>query len=38
MKPEQTADNYDRIATWWREQHAESKYGVEQLKRAIFLI
>ena len=34
MKPEKTADNYDRIATWWRERHAESKYGVAQLQRA----
>ncbi len=36
MKPEKTADNYDRIATWWRERHSESNNGVEQLKRAIF--
>ena len=36
MKPDQTAGQYDRIATWWRERHAKSDYGVESLKRAVW--
>jgi len=35
MTPAQTGKNYDAIASWWQSQHAESRYGVAQLERAI---
>ena len=35
ISPEQTGENYDAIAPWWREQHTSSKYGMAQLERAI---
>ena len=35
MSPKKTGKNYDAIASWWREQHGNSKYGVAQLERAI---
>ena len=35
ISPEDTGKNYDAIASWWRAQHGNSKYGVAQLERAI---
>lgn len=35
MRPEQTAEKYDRIASWWKEHMRNSEYGVSQLRRAI---
>ncbi len=38
ISPEETGENYDAIAPWWREQHGNSKYGVAQLECAISFI
>lgn len=35
MKPEETGSHYDRIATWWQQQHIDSTYGIAALERAI---
>lgn len=35
MEPSVLGTKYDKIAQWWHEQHAESSYGVNQLKRAV---
>ena len=35
MKPQQTAENYDRIASWWKEHMNNSEYGISPLKKAI---
>lgn len=38
MTPEKTAAAYDRIANWWRKEHAGSGYGVKQLERAVSFV
>ena len=35
MKPQQIAEGYDRIASWWKEHMKDSEYGISQLKRAM---
>jgi SAM-dependent methyltransferase len=35
MHPLATAAAYDHLAQWWHDQHRQSQYGLEQLKRAI---
>ena len=35
MLPEDTAEGYDRLATWWRDRHSHSDYGLSQLERAM---
>ena len=35
MKPQQIAERYDRIASWWKEYMKGSEYGLSPLKRAI---
>jgi len=35
MKPAELGKKYDRIATWWHQQHRESRYGIAQLSRAL---
>lgn len=37
MTPSQTGENYDRMAAWWRDQLADSNYGLSQLERALKL-
>ncbi len=37
MEPLQTAAAYDRIAAWWRDQHATSVYGLAALRRVLVL-
>lgn len=38
MDPAQTGKNYDLLAARWRERHADSEYGVSQLKRAVSFV
>lgn len=35
MKPSVLGSNYDKIAHWWHQQHRDSHYGVDQVKRAL---
>ncbi len=35
MKPEETGKKYDRIARWWHDRHHDSRYGVEQVEKAL---
>ncbi len=35
MKPKTLGTRYDKIASWWHQQHAGSRYGVAQVKRAL---
>ena len=35
MKPGVLGKKYDRIALWWHQQHHESEYGIQQVKRAL---
>lgn len=37
MKPDTLGKKYDKIATWWQEQHDQGEYGVTALKRALQL-
>ncbi len=35
MKPTLIGDGYNKLARWWHEQHHDSSYGVNQVKRAL---
>ena len=35
VDPKHIGPKYDKIAHWWHEQHSESSYGIEQIRRAI---
>ena len=35
MNPRELGEKYDKIAKWWNDQHKDSSYGIEQVKRAI---
>jgi len=37
MQPDVLGKKYDKIASWWQEQHDHSDYGVAQLERALRL-
>lgn len=35
VDPKHIGPKYDKIAHWWHEQHNESSYGIEQIRRAM---
>ena len=35
MNPDQIGQKYNKIATWWNENHLNSNYGLPQIERAI---
>ena len=35
MEPSILGGKYDKIARWWQEQHDHSRYGIDQLQRAL---
>ncbi|MCV6624202.1 MAG: class I SAM-dependent methyltransferase [Cellvibrionaceae bacterium] len=35
MQPKELAQKYDKIASWWQQQHRDSQYGIHQFEQAL---
>jgi SAM-dependent methyltransferase len=38
MEPKEIGTKYDKIAQWWHHKHFDSRYGVEQIERALAFV